>query len=111
MAAITNPMKYQCALFKSSRKHYEHALEAYEEGRNTSGPMTAAIETAENGGDQELAGWLTTLKPTLESGAPNISTARLIALRYNEYNKICAWGLSDFDPNDPLKVPGSGGIA
>ena len=106
MSAISNQQKYQCALLKSSRKHYENAIEAYNGGRSVHGHATAATETADNAGDAELAGWLMTFGTSLESKAPDTATASSIVARYNEYNAACNWGLPDFDPGDPLLVPG-----
>jgi hypothetical protein len=110
MAAITEPATYQCALLKSSRKHYEHALELYEGGKNVHGQVTATTETAEASGDTELYNWLDALLAGYDSaGSLDTGIATNIVTRFNEYNQICGWGLEDFDPNDPLGVPGGGG--
>jgi hypothetical protein len=111
MVAIENPQKHQCALFKSSRKHYEHALEMFAAGKNVHGQLTATTETAEAGDDPELYGWLGDFLAAYDStGSLDSGMATNIVIRYNEYNQICGWGMEDFDPNDPLKLPGGGGV-
>ena len=101
MPALINLQKYQCALLKSSRKHYENAIEAVAEARNADGHLTAAAETADNAGDSELAGWLNHIKAAYETTkAIDPQNARNAAIRYNEYNAACLWGL------EPLIVPG-----
>ena len=110
MVAIENPQKYQCALFKSSRKHYEHALEMKQDGKNLHGQLTAATETAEAAGDDELYGWLSALLTQYDTmGSMERETASNVVTRYNEYNQICGWGLPEFDPNEPFVIPGGGG--
>ena len=104
MSAIENPMKHQCALLKSSRKHFINAIEAYLEQKNVLGHFTAARETAEAADEVELTGWLGDILAGFDT-----SKASTIEVRYNEYNQICDWGLEDFDPNDPLILPGGGG--
>ncbi|MBI5001157.1 MAG: hypothetical protein HZB92_06495 [Euryarchaeota archaeon] len=112
MSAIASPVKHQCALFKSSRKHFVKALEAYSEKKNAHGDLTAATETGEAGGDAELSGWLNNATTSYDSsGTLDMGVLSTIETRYNEYNRICGWGLEDFDPSDPLKVPGGGGIS
>lgn len=110
MVVVENPAKHQCALFKSSRKHYEKAVEDYAEGKtNIQGQLMAAVETAGAGDDIELYGWLSEFKTSFDStGSLNASIATNIVIRYNEYNAICGWGLEDFDPNAPLVLPGGG---
>ena len=110
MVVIENPAKYQCALFKSSRKHYEKVIEDFSEGKtNIHGQLTAAAETAEAGDDMELYGWLSDFKANFEStGTLDSGIATNIVIRYNQYNAICGWGLEDFDPNSPLVLPGGG---
>ena len=110
MVVIENPAKHQCALFKSSRKHYEKVVEDYLDGKTTiQGQLTAAAETAEAGDDMELYGWLCDFKAGYESsGSLDAGIAGSIVTRYNEYNAICDWGLEDFDPNSPLVLPGGG---
>ena len=111
MVIIENPAKHQCALFKSSRKHYLNAIEAHIEGRPTSGHLTAAAETAEAGDDMDLYGWLNDFTAQYGAdGSINTGLASSIVTRYNEYNAICAWGLEDLDPNDPFGLPGGGAI-
>ncbi|MCK5024129.1 MAG: hypothetical protein KAR56_00765 [Thermoplasmata archaeon] len=112
MVVIENPVKHQCALFKSSRKHYEKAIEDYASGKtNIHGQLTAATETAEAGEDMELYGWLAEFKAGFDSaGTLDTAIATNIAIRYNAYNQICGWGLEDFDPNQPLIIPGGGGV-
>ena len=112
MVAVENPANYQCALFKSSRKHYEKVIEDYGDGKtNLQGQLTAAAETAEAGNDMELYGWLSSFKAGYESsGSLDASIATNIVTRYNEYNQICGWGLTDFDPSQPLIIPGGGGV-
>jgi hypothetical protein len=111
MVAIENPAKHQCALFKSSRKHYEKALEDYSEGKTSiQGQLIAAAETAEAGEDMELYGWLMDFKNYFDAnGSLDSGMAVNIVVRYNEYNQICGWGLEDFNPSEPLTLPGGGG--
>lgn len=110
MTAIQEPAKHQCALFKSSRKHFIDAVEKYLEGKSYRGQMTAAKETAEAGDEVELAEWLAVLESGAEAGSPDLEIAGRIVVRYNEYNDICDWGLATFDPDDPLKLPGEGHV-
>jgi hypothetical protein len=111
MGAIENPATYQCALLKSSRKHYEHALQMIQEGKNLHGQLTAATETAEAAGDDDIYGWLNGLSTGYDSiGSLDKGIATNIVIRYNEYNQICGLGLEDFDPDDPLVIPGGGGV-
>ena len=111
MGAIENPAKHQCALFKSSRKHYIDALEKVQDQKPIHGHLTAARETAEAGDDMELAGWLQALLSQYESSGELDSTiGSNIVERYNEYNTICDWGFEPLDPNDPFKLPGDGGV-
>ena len=83
-------------------------------GKHLHGQLTAATETAEAAGDDELYGWLGDLSAGYDTtGELDTGIATSIVTRYNEYNQICGWGLEDFDPDDPLGVPGGsgGGIA
>ena len=111
MTIVSEPEKYQCALFKSSRKHYVNAIEAFQESRNLSGHLTAARETAEAGNDTELEGWLNTLLAGYEAGGNMDATiAGLVCTRYNQYNAICGWGVDDLDPDNPFILPGDDGM-
>ena len=112
MVAVENPAKHQCALFKSSRRHYEKVLKDFGEGKTSiQGQLTAAAETAEAGDDMELYGWLSEFKATfLSTGQLDSGIAVNIVTRYNEYNVSCGWGLEPFDPSQPLTLPGDGGI-
>ena len=54
MESLDNLAKFQCALFKSSRKHFISAIEMSFMGKNPIHHLTAASETAEAGEDIEL---------------------------------------------------------
>ena len=112
MTAIESPTEKQCKKLEKSGNKYVKALEKMQNGKDPEAKLEGAEHKAEIAGDEELAGWLDSLEEAIENCAGDdvlIPIAREIAIRYNEYNAICGWGFVDFNPEDPLGLPGSGG--